>query len=142
MARRPGRPITIKVEGARELRRALKRGGDDVGDMRKVHREIARDLASTSRPLVPHRTGKLAASLKGEGTQTKARIVAGSASVPYAGPIHFGWPTRPNPGRGVRGGPIPANPFLYTAVDRRRDEVMAAYQEHVERICSKVERAA
>jgi hypothetical protein len=143
MARRPGRPITIKVEGARELRRALRKGGGDVQDMRQVHREIARDLAATSRPLVPHgATGKLAASLKGEGTQTKARIVAGSASVPYAGPIHFGWPSRPQPSRGVRGGPIPPNPFLYTAIDRRRAEVMAAYQEHVERICAAVERAA
>lgn len=143
MARRPGRPVTMKVTGAKELRRAMRKGGADVGDMRKVHREIASDLAAAARPIVPHgKTGKLAASLKGTGTQTRAYIVAGSAAVPYAGPIHFGWPSRPNAGRGWRGGPIPPNPFLYTAIDRRRDEVMEAYQEHVERICAAVERAA
>lgn len=132
----------MKVTGAKELRRAMRNGGADVGDMRKVHREIAADLAATARPLAPHRSGKLAASLKGTGTQTKASIVAGSAGVPYAGAIHFGWPTRPNAGRGWRGGPIAPQPFLYTAIDRRRDEVLEAYNEHVERICREVERAA
>jgi hypothetical protein len=129
-----GRPsVGVKVTGAKELRRAMRNAEADVGDMRKVHRAIAGDLAAASRPLVPHgATGKLAASLMGEGTQTVARIVAGSARVPYAGPIHFGWPARN----------IAPQPFLYTAIDRRRDEVLSAYEDHVQRICREVERAA
>jgi len=136
------RSVRVEVHGAKELRRAFRKAGGDVKDFRTVHREIAQDLAASARPMAPHgKTGRLAASVKGVGTVTKALITAGSPMVPYAGPIHFGWPTRPNPGRGWRGGPIAPNPFLYAAVDRRRDEVMNAYEQHVERICAEVERS-
>ena len=39
--------------------------------------------------------------------------------MPYAGPMHFGWRARA----------IDPNPFLYDALDERRDEVVAAYEK-------------
>jgi len=56
----------------------------------------------------------------------------GRKAVPYAGPVHFGWPNRPNAAKGWRGGPIRPNPFLYEAMDKRVGEVMAIYSKYLE----------
>jgi hypothetical protein len=57
--------------------------------------------------------------VRAAGAQTRASVKAGFKRVPYAGVIHFGWPAR---------GILP-RPFLYDALDARRDEVMDAYTD-------------
>lgn len=140
--RATARPISVQVEGARELRRALRQAGADATDFRDVGRAISRQAVAEIRPSVPFRSGALAGSLFGTATTTKAIVQAGNAKVPYAGPIHFGWATRPSPAKGWRGGPIAPNPFVYDWLDRRRDEVIAAYEEQMQKLCDRVERAA
>jgi hypothetical protein len=137
--RATARPVTVKVEGAAALRRSLRAEGANATDLRDVHRTISRDLVAEIRPRVPHRSGDLAASLFGEGTTTKAIVRAGDRSVQYAGPIHFGWPTRPNPAKGWRGGPIRANPFIYDVLDERRAEVIQDYEDRMDELCRRVE---
>ena len=58
----------------------------------------------------PKRTGRLAASVRGSRAKNKAVVMAGRASVVYAGPINYGWPARK----------IAASGFMQKA-----DEVMA-----------------
>ena len=91
-----GQPaITVKVIGARELRRALKAAEADMKDLTSVHRDVGQVVMSAQQP--PRRTGKLAASLKSSPTTTKARV---SSTLPYAAPVHWGVPSRnlaPNP---------------------------------------------
>jgi len=98
----PPAPVGLRVEGGRQLRRVLRRAGgrELMRALSGTHRKIAQMIAGSSRAAAPHRTGRLAASVRGGGTQTGAVVRAGSARVPYAGPIHWGWPARkikPNP---------------------------------------------
>ena len=78
--------------------------------------------------------GALKASVRA-GASSRAGVVrAGKKLVPYAGPIHYGWPSRPNNEKGWRGGPIPPKEFLWDAMDERRAEVEAAFYRYLEDI--------
>jgi hypothetical protein len=57
-------------------------------------------------------------------------VTAGSRSVPYAGPIHFGWP-RHN---------IKPQPFLYDAADRRINDVVNVYEKRVDALVTRLDR--
>lgn len=85
---------TVKVDGARELRRALGRAGTDLRQLNDAHRAASTIVAQAAGAYVPRRSGVLAASIRPQGTRARARVAAGGAAVPYAGPIHWGWPAR------------------------------------------------
>lgn len=118
----------ITIEGLRELNRAFRQvGSDAVGELKDVHLEAAKDVEQAARMLVPRRTGRLESTLRSSGTMRGARVRAGFARVPYAGPIHFGWPARN----------IRPQPFLYDAIDKRRREVLEIYQRNIEALIRK-----
>jgi hypothetical protein len=135
--------MVVRIEGAKELRRQLRQLEDALdaqaakGDLKEMNLDAARLVRSEALRLVPVRSGLLKSTIREAATQRNARVRAGFKRVPYAGPVHFGWPTRPNPGLGWRGGPIKPNPFLYDALDRRRGEVFRAYAENMTRIIRK-----
>lgn len=88
------RPM-LQIEGQKELRRTLKAAGDDLSDLKAAHKEAGDIAAAGSKPLAPvGATGGLAGSIRPGATKTQAVIRAGKARVPYAGPIHWGWPAR------------------------------------------------
>ena len=89
-------------------------------------------VADTARPEIPVRSGRLTGTLRTTGTMRGGVVRMGRKAVPYAGPIHFGWPNRPAPARGWRGGPIAPNPFLYEAMDKRVGDVMDTYMAYLE----------
>lgn len=130
---------TIAVEGAKELARDFRAAGIAAKELSGAYRAIARELVPPAQRGAPKRTGRLAASTRGAGTKTAAILRAGSAKVPYAGPIHFGNPTaktyparRPGASRSSGTlGVIAPNPWLYEVLDERRDEVLASFEEHV-----------
>jgi len=124
-----GQPA-IQVQGAKELRAALKRMGADLVDLTAINKAAAEKVAESARDIVPHLTGALGGTIKATATRTRGRVQAGSRPVPYAGPIHFGWPARN----------ISPQPFLYEALDERRDEVVEAYEAHIEALVEKVGR--
>lgn len=151
MARtRPG----VRVMGQKEFTRALKAlGPDAVDQIKKAHLEAAKIVETAAKPLTPthgatsvisgkpywyggprHASGNLRKTLRSAGTQRGGFVRAGYKSVPYAGPIHFGWPSRPNPDKGWAGGPIAPNPFLYDALDKRREEVADAFARYIDDI--------
>ena len=88
----------VRVEGGRELRRKFREVGDDMTDLKDLHKELADDVAGTAKTKTPVRSGRLRNSVRGSGTKTAARVRAGNnrksgpTSVPYAGRIHFGDP--------------------------------------------------
>jgi hypothetical protein len=104
-----------------------------MSDLKDLHKRLADDVADSAKRKVPVRSGRLQRSIRGSGTKTAARVRTGNnrksgpTSVPYAGPIHFGW--------GARG--IRPQPFLYEALDDRRHEVMDAYNRQVREIIRK-----
>lgn len=119
----------VEVEGAKELRRALKRMGHDVKDLTAINRKAAQPVLEKAKDIVPVRSGRLKRSIRLSATQKRAAILAGKSTVPYAGPIHFGWRRRN----------IEPQPFLYDALDERRQEVIDVYESHVEALVRRVD---
>jgi hypothetical protein len=121
--------FTIQVTGVTNFRAALRAFDDEQKkELKAVHLKAAMLVYNSAAIRVPVRTGKLKSTLRPAATATYAAVrIGGKRSAPYAGPIHFGWPSRPAPQRGWRGGPIQPSPFLYDAFDKRRGEVEDAF---------------
>lgn len=121
----------IQVTGAKELRRALKGMTDDLKDLREIHLAAARIVEEVARENAPVRSGRLRRTIKAGATRTRGTVSAGrNGSVPYAGPIHFGWPARN----------IESQPFIFDALDARKDQVVRQYEERVGQLVERVGR--
>lgn len=117
-----GQGSKIQIAGLRETQKALKDLGDDCrNDLKPAHKEAAEVIVEGSKRYVPVRSGRLAGSIRALATRTSGKVRAGSAAVPYAGPIHFGWPARR----------IKPQPFIYDAMDERRQEVYDIYAARI-----------
>jgi len=119
----------IRIEGGRELRRALRTAAGDLDDLKTAHKQVAAVVASAAQEDAPKRSGKLAGSIRPNSGQRYARVSVGNnrstaAGIPYAGPIHWGWPTGspklPAKVRNIRGREwyIAPNPFVTDAATR------------------------
>lgn len=99
----------IAVEGYASTRRKLRKCLSDNAK-KELNKAIRDGLQDIVLPVVrrecPVRTGALRNSLAVRSSLKEAKINAGNAKVPYAGPIHFGWPDRN----------IPENRFIYRAL--------------------------
>ena len=125
----------VKVEGLSSVQRQLRKLADDVdyqaAEFLSVNKAIAAAVAGDSKKFVPVLSGNLAASIREAATKKSAKVKAGggkgSSGVPYAGPIHFGWPARR----------IKPQPFIYEATDGRRREIAMKYAERITQIRNK-----
>lgn len=117
--------VTFTITGYKETLRDLRNAGSDAEDMRDLIHEIGMLVVHTAKP--PVQTGSLAASLRAGRGKTKAVVRAGRASVPYAGPIHWGWPARN----------IKPNPFLAEARDRTMPAIVNRLNEGLGEILKK-----
>lgn len=122
----------IKIEGLSKIQKDLKKLSTDALDLNKeeflaTNKRVAEIIIDESKKYVPVLTGALAQALRNASTKKSAKVRAGNVGVPYAGPIHFGWPSR-----GIR-----PNPFLYDAIDRRRDEVRDRYVDLIDALTTK-----
>lgn len=124
----PGQAGAARIEGLREVQKALRDVSSDLkNEMKPTHLKAAEIVVDGAKRIAPVRTGALAASIRAAATQTGGRVRVGSAAVPYAGPIHFGWPKRR----------IKPQPFIYDALDPRRAEVANLYTERLMQIIDK-----
>lgn len=122
------RGAVVEVEGAKELRRTLKQAGADMSDFTQANRDAAAIASTAAAARAPRRTGALAASVRAGASRTQGVIRAGGARVPYAGPIHWGWPARH----------ISANPFATMAASATEPQWVPVYMARLEVIISKV----
>lgn len=127
MAREAG----IRVDGARQLRSTLRRAGDDLSDLKDIHAEVGRIVEPVARAGAPVVSGRLAATVRSSGTKTQTVVRAGYASVPYAGPIHWGWPARR----------IRPRPFIADAAKKTEPRWVLAFKTGVDRILNKIKGA-
>jgi hypothetical protein len=118
----------VRVEGLNTLVRTLKRAQLDVTELTEANAAAGRTVAAAAELRVPKRTGKLAGSIRAVKQVRRARVQAGRASVPYAGPIHWGWATRG----------ISPQPFISVAARATEPEWAAGYRKEVERVLAKV----
>lgn len=84
----------VRVIGQRQLIATLKRAESDLTELKDVHSAVAAFVARASEAAAPKVTGTLAASVRGNRAVRRAIVTAGRAAIPYAGPIHWGWPAR------------------------------------------------
>lgn len=120
----------LRVDGGRRLRSTLRKAGADLGDLKDSHRRVAGIVGIAAKFGAPRgQTGKLAASVRPSGTQSAAIVRAGFASVPYAAPIHWGWPKRN----------IKAQPWISEAAQDTEPEWFDVYHTELVRILDQVE---
>lgn len=86
--------VGFRVEGLNQVVRALQQLGLDVDDLKGAFSKIAAEGAQVAAAYAPKRTGRLAGDIRGNRAKSKAVIAAGRSSVPYAGPINYGWAAR------------------------------------------------
>lgn len=85
---------SVKVEGLNKTLTALQRLGVEVGDLKDAMGEISAEGARLASGFAPKRSGRLAATVRGNKAKAKAVVIAGRARTPYAGAINYGWPKR------------------------------------------------
>lgn len=118
----------VQVDGVKELRATMKRAGDDLGDMKDANQAVAGMVAGHAQSAAPSRSGRLAGSVRGNRAAASAVVKVGAASIPYAGPVHWGWP----------GHNIEANPFAVNAAHDTEPQWTQTYLDAIERIIAKV----
>jgi hypothetical protein len=116
------------VEGARRLRRELKAAGADMKNLREPNMAAAGIVAGAATAAAPRRSGALAGTVRGGAGAASATIRAGYARVPYAGPVHWGWPARN----------ITAQPFLTDAAKRTEPQWVDEYFRTLERVLDRI----
>ncbi len=121
--------MTVEVKGLNETVRSLKRLGVEVKDLKAAFRRIGNNVVQKAETLAPHKTGRLAASIKASNTQNKSIVKAGGARLPYAGVIHYGWPAHG----------IEPHPFLTEAVNETRNESIRLMEKELEDLIKKLD---
>lgn len=118
----------VEITGARELRRTMRQAGVDMKEMKETNSSVSRIVVQAAAARAPKVSGRLAAGLKALASQTAARVRAGSKAVPYAGPIHWGWPKRN----------IKPNPFIADAAQATKTTWLGEYQKRIDQILNKI----
>lgn len=122
----------LRVIGGRNLRRTLAKAGIDLAELKATNAKVAGIVATRGRGMAPvGPTGRLAGSVRPSGTKTQAVVRAGFARIPYAGPIHWGWPKRN----------IEAQPFLSEAATATEATWQDVYMTFIDNVINQVEGA-
>jgi hypothetical protein len=122
---------TVRVIGIDRLTRTLRAAGDDLSDLKDANAAAGRMVAGAAQGTVPRRSGRLASTIRASRQARRAQVVAGRASVPYAGPIHWGWPSRG----------IGAQPFLSEAAQSSESRWVPLYARDLQKVLAKVKGA-
>ena len=124
------RPM-IEVEGARELKRAIRKaaGTELREELKEANYQAAKIVADEAKQLAPVRTGRLANSVRANRAIAYGAVKIGSAArVPYAGPIIYGWPDR-----GIK-----AQPFVHEAISEKLGDARKEYLRRIRAIAKKL----
>lgn len=113
----------IEMTGQKELARRIRKIKGNLDDFKEANAKAANTVAVRARTLAPKRSGKLAKSIRPGATKRRAVARAGNnrnskSGVPYAGPIHWGWPARH----------IKANPFMSVAAQQTEPQWVKYYK--------------
>jgi hypothetical protein len=150
MAKGSSRRAVVEVQGARELRRQLKKAEGDLNEMKDIHREIGHIIFHAARPKTPRgtrkappgRTRRLYETLRYFPTRTSVRVMAGSKVVPYANAIHWGrkiFPSKRSDYAHKHSAPFAARPWISEAAQASEPEWTAYYRSEVQKILDKIE---
>jgi hypothetical protein len=114
------------VRGVAETTRALKGLGVAAADLKAAHQKVAELITPIAASRSRHRTGALASSWTPAAVAGSARI---RSTLPYAGPMEYGWPARG----------IPARRAVIGAVVDNEAAVLDVYEVELGRIIARLE---
>jgi hypothetical protein len=117
----------ITITGVKEVTDTLKKLGRDIEENLELNKELSTTLSQKASAMAPKLTGALASSVVGNPSSERAQIVAGSAAVPYAGVIEYGWPARN----------IQPQPYLNKAVNDNLGYIIEKYEDSIKDIVKK-----
>lgn len=123
----------LKLEGGRNLRRTMRQAGSDLQDLKDANAAAAAIVAGRAKSWAPKVSGRLAGTVRSSGTKTAGIARAGNnrrsaSGVPYAAPIHWGWPSRN----------IKANPFLSYSAQATEPTWLRLFEKRVNDALAKV----
>jgi phage gpG-like protein len=113
----------ISIQGVKEVIDTLNKLGRDIESNIELNKELSTTLSQKASAMAPKLTGALASSVVGNPSAEKAQILAGSAAVPYAGVIEYGWPDRN----------IQAQPYLNPAVNDNMGYIIEKYNDSIQK---------
>ena len=113
----------ITIQGVKEVTDSLNKLARDLQSNIELNKELSTTLSQKASAIAPVLTGALASSVKGNPSAEKAQILAGSAAVPYAGVIEYGWPDRN----------IDAQPYLNPAVNDNMGYIIEKYNDSIQK---------
>jgi phage gpG-like protein len=113
----------ITITGVKEVIDTLNKLNKDIESNLALNKELSTTLSQKASAMAPVLTGALASSVKGNPSAEKAQILAGSAAVPYAGVIEYGWPDRN----------IDAQPYLNPAVNDNMGYIIEKYNDSIQK---------
>ena len=124
--------VTFRIEGLAKLQRELKQAGEDCQDLKTASTKAALIVLAEAKRTAPVRSGALKKSLRKSVTKTSAGVLGGKALVvPYAQPIHWGWPKR-----GIR-----PNPWISRAAVMTQPQWLPGYIAEIDKATAKVKGA-
>ncbi len=123
-----GDTLAIKIEGLTKFSRALRQLDQDAPKQLRLELNNAADLLITrTKPEIPYRTGRAAASLKRRSTRTVARVGVGGNRAPYYPWLDFGGRTGIN--RSVDRKFFRRGRYLYPTLGKIKPEIEAILLE-------------
>lgn len=125
---RSGTAGAVRIDGLRRLRRDFKALIGDLSDFKAANAKALAVIVPAASARAPRRSGRLAASIRGNRAANRATVLAGGASLPYAGPIHWGWPARH----------IEAQPFAADAAADTQPTWLPAYEADVQTAITRI----
>lgn len=122
--------VGVKVLGLAQLSRDIKKADSEL--VKEIKKEAKVALTDLVKPAAERRvpvglTGKLKKSIRVSVVSAKASLMAGRKTVPYANPIHWGWPSRG----------IAKTEFLTEAIYEKQDKIEGAYFRVVDRLLAR-----
>lgn len=117
-----------RLEGLREFQKTCRKAGLDMDEFARAGERAGQIVASAGLFHVPIVSGNLASTIRPSRQKARVVVSAGSSAVPYANPIHWGWPAHN----------IRANPFLSDAARQTEPQWTAVYLEDLNVIISKI----
>ena len=144
------RGTVVQIEGARELRKQLRKAEADLSDLKDLHRKIGEIVFYATRPNRPKgkrkppasRSRRLHQTLRYFPTRTSVRVMAGSKVVPYAMAIHWGrkvFPSQKSTYKYKHPAPFEGRPWIRKAAEKTEPEWTALFQAEIQKILDKIE---
>jgi hypothetical protein len=121
----------VRIEGIRELQRALKQmDGESQKRLRTVFNTAADIVAQGAARKVPRKSGAARASIRVGSSQREARVKAGNArKAPYYPWLDFGGAV--GKGRSVKRPFAKSGRYIYPTFTENRDEIMSTLHDEL-----------